>query len=243
MRNFTIYETDLYVMQNEHGLIKIGRSVNPQKRRRTLQAIEHCKIELVITLVGKGGREEKIHRKLKKYHIEGEWFDGGNDARAAICRALNQTRAIDWPFKFDEIASDTWLDQFFEWREQRLNDKTFENLFRRVRAAAQPGWSVDSDIWHLLGLSEIGELMLIEVNGNGVEVVLKGICPCGKVISQIPEYSSDLNAAMKLWQNDARPAAWNGTALDCCIAALRVRQQKMPRGWQKKFQIKSSGKA
>ena len=119
MYSYTVYETDLYVMQNEHGLIKVGQSVDPERRRRQLQTLENCRIALVLALRGKGHREGAIHRKLKKHHIDGEWFDGNDEAREAIGRTIKSGCVLDWPFAFDEAGANFWLDQFFDRRHQR----------------------------------------------------------------------------------------------------------------------------
>ncbi len=43
----SIEDQHLYIMQNEHGFIKVGRSENPEKRRRSLEIHERCKISIV----------------------------------------------------------------------------------------------------------------------------------------------------------------------------------------------------
>src|SRR5689334_17494835 len=98
-------------MQNEHGLIKVGQSADPEVRRRKLQTLENCRIELVLKLPRKGHREGAIHRELKRFHIDGEWFEGTEEAREAIGRSIKSGCVLDWPFALDEVAAALWLDQ------------------------------------------------------------------------------------------------------------------------------------
>lgn len=52
----------MYVMQNECGCIKIGRSVDPWQRRLNLRQSEHCTVELIAAFNGGGEHEEAIHK-------------------------------------------------------------------------------------------------------------------------------------------------------------------------------------
>lgn len=67
---------NLYIIQsNNNGLIKIGRSKNPQKRLKQLQTGNPNKLKLIYTFEGEGWREKIIHERLSYYRLEGEWFD------------------------------------------------------------------------------------------------------------------------------------------------------------------------
>ena len=66
----------LYVMQmDKTGAIKVGRSSNPEARRRSLQT--GCAYEIRILLVadGQGHREKKLHKEMAKHRQAGEWFN------------------------------------------------------------------------------------------------------------------------------------------------------------------------
>lgn len=228
----TVYETDLYVLQNEFGLIKIGKSVNPEKRRQELQSNEKCTIELVLLLPGKGEREKTIHRKLEEYHIEGEWFCGTEEARAAICKVVNRGITIDWPFKLDAIACERWLEQFFDLREQRLNLKEFGKHLRRLENESHSTWTADGDLWIMFWISETGERPLVDVSEENGEVVLDGYLSNSPEPIRIPKYTSHIGAAMTLWPVEFRPSAWKGTVWECCIAAMKLRFRLMPRNWK-----------
>ncbi|CAB3803905.1 hypothetical protein LMG28138_05424 [Pararobbsia alpina] len=59
----------LYVMQNEHGLIKVGRSIDPARRRLVLQSQCGCNIALVASLHQRGPDEEWVHSLLADFCV------------------------------------------------------------------------------------------------------------------------------------------------------------------------------
>jgi len=67
------YNTKTYVMKDDNtGLYKIGRSINPKFRERTLQS-EKPTIKMVKTW----GEdiEKKLHKDYSEFRIRGEWFN------------------------------------------------------------------------------------------------------------------------------------------------------------------------
>lgn len=66
----------IYFIQVENnGPIKIGTAVDPKKRLNTLQIGNHKKLNLITAIPGKSGLESKIHRDLKEFRRDGEWFN------------------------------------------------------------------------------------------------------------------------------------------------------------------------
>lgn len=59
----------LYVMQNEHGLVKIGRSNDPCRRRADISSGSGCLVHLVFSAIGRGIEEMEIHQKLKHLRV------------------------------------------------------------------------------------------------------------------------------------------------------------------------------
>lgn len=75
--------TKIYVMLDKNtGYYKIGRSVTPKKREKTLQS-EKPTIEMIYNIEGQVKDEKILHRKFKDKRIRGEWFDlsGGDLAK------------------------------------------------------------------------------------------------------------------------------------------------------------------
>ena len=66
----------LYFIQSDRtGMIKIGRSKDPNKRLKQLQTGNANKLRLIASFRGMGWREKFIHEKLNRWSEEGEWFD------------------------------------------------------------------------------------------------------------------------------------------------------------------------
>ena len=70
----------LYVMSNSllPGMIKIGRSTNPEERAKQLGASHPFRIKVELSYGGKGFLEKTLHDRLKHRRVEGglgrEWF-------------------------------------------------------------------------------------------------------------------------------------------------------------------------
>ena len=66
---------NLYIIQSDvTGMIKIGRSKDPQKRLKQLQTGNPSRLKLIASFKGEGWKEKILHENLKKYRLEGEWF-------------------------------------------------------------------------------------------------------------------------------------------------------------------------
>lgn len=68
--------TYVYIMKDEHnGLYKIGKSVNPKYRERTLQS-EKPSIKMVFSTKERDDfSESSLHSEFAEFRIRGEWFD------------------------------------------------------------------------------------------------------------------------------------------------------------------------
>jgi len=75
-------KTFIYVMIDKNtGYYKIGKSINPKYRERTLQS-EKPTIEMLHVFSGKSSDEKKLHEIFKQKRIRGEWFDlSGSDVQ------------------------------------------------------------------------------------------------------------------------------------------------------------------
>lgn len=66
-------ETKTYLMKNKrNGLYKIGRSITPLHRERTLQSEEP---EIKMVKVWDDNIEDTLHKKYDKHRVRGEWFN------------------------------------------------------------------------------------------------------------------------------------------------------------------------
>jgi len=65
----------LYILQNSLTKdIKIGRSNDPYIRLDQLQTANSNKLRMLIILTNQGLREKTLHKLLRKYNKNGEWF-------------------------------------------------------------------------------------------------------------------------------------------------------------------------
>ncbi len=84
-------EYHVYVMQ-AGGRIKIGYSCNPLKRVNAIQVGNADLVQLVRTkrcrtMTRAKNLEKKLHKRLKRFHIRGEWFGP---------HVLDNLDVIDW---------------------------------------------------------------------------------------------------------------------------------------------------
>ncbi len=72
------------------GRVKIGTSLNPQKRLKELQTGNPDRLEVLWAAPGGRDLESALHRTFSAYRIEGEWFDFGTiEPVGAIPRAVH----------------------------------------------------------------------------------------------------------------------------------------------------------
>jgi len=65
----------IYIIQHEHGPVKIGHSKDPESRCKSLQTSTPYKLKLMNTFPGNMQDETHIHRYFAKNKIRGEWFN------------------------------------------------------------------------------------------------------------------------------------------------------------------------
>ena len=226
---FGVYTNDdLYVMQNEHGLIKIGRSIDPEFRRRQLQKQDKCKVEIVVVLSERGRREQAVHRALKIYRIEEEWFEGNDAARAAVTRTL-RAGELQWPFPLAEVESEEWIERLCARRYKRYCRANFARVLMMLKGCGV-GWVADSRSYELFWFSLSNQWITIDVHDENGRTVLDAYRGDDVPPFRIPLYSEEVDLALSLWPDGTAPPSWNGTALECCIAALEAwKVQLFPR--------------
>jgi hypothetical protein len=211
----------LYVLQNEYGLVKIGRSRDLEQRRASLTRRHQCAIAKVHVLENSGHLEEWIHLTLASHRLAYEWFSGDPNSRGAI-ETLIGTK-LTWPYEYNAAQGLEWIEKVHDvqaldyWRRQE------RNLVRNLKSAvtgtgryadynADKAWLLESEIGRVYdGYTDlsVGELVTGIREGDASR-------------TQVPQYTRDMAAAMRLWAADTpvsrrRPVH---DALDCCLAAL-----------------------
>jgi len=79
-----------FIRKGLSGEIKIGISVNPYKRIKTLQTACVEDLHLLGHIPGTYADEAKLHRKFHENRLRGEWFEGTPDIVAFIDGVLKK---------------------------------------------------------------------------------------------------------------------------------------------------------
>ena len=78
----------LYIIVKEGaGVMKVGRSVDPQRRLEELQISSEKKLHLTKVLPEGGFLESGVHEQLKDsgFHVKGEWFKYTRESFEVVC--------------------------------------------------------------------------------------------------------------------------------------------------------------
>ena len=76
------------IINAKTGYFKIGRSKNPLKREKTLQA-EEPDIALLLYIEAETKFEKKLHNQFRHKQIRGEWFRLGIDDLIVLKKAFS----------------------------------------------------------------------------------------------------------------------------------------------------------
>lgn len=218
----------MYVMQNEHGCIKIGRSVDPWQRRLNLRQSEHCGVELIAAFTNRGEYEEGIHIALSSFRLEGEWFDGSDAARAEVA-AIFAPCELGWRFDHDPVGAENWLNHLRTVRKAHYIKKAIARQIGILRGATEPSWVYDHGIFWCRYLAETGTKPMLRTAKEQGKTVNVWLNPETGSRVVLPSYTVSAELALLAWPEDIRPDAWEGTAFDCCIAALGAIKARLPK--------------
>jgi hypothetical protein len=111
--------------------VKIGYSVNPTRRRLSLESTRHANLELFATIKGGAGIERKMHKRFAEYRIHGEWFEASPELMAFIY-SLRMDVAYDEAIQFDAI----YAHRQAKIRKQAAGDPLAASPIQIVRNAA-----------------------------------------------------------------------------------------------------------
>jgi hypothetical protein len=226
----------LYVMQNQHGLIKVGRSLDPELRRRALEYSEECSISLVLVRPNEGHREEEVHLQLGEHRVAGEWFDCTPQARRAIEAALAPDQCVAWPCTLDRAGAKAWLEGFWERQDTAHIQREISRAYSRLRDMNEPGWVWDGVLWDLHWLMETGIRPSGSVERDANGAVVQRTWVEGQEL-MVPRFTAERAAAMTLWPEGDRPAEFPGSVVDCCKAAIEARRAR----WRNRMGLRRAG--
>ena len=64
-----------FIGAGKRGPIKIGVAGDPRKRLKTLQVAHYERLALLLTIRADDELERVLHKRFKRGHLRGEWFD------------------------------------------------------------------------------------------------------------------------------------------------------------------------
>jgi len=209
----------LYLMQNCHGLIKIGRSTDPERRRKSLESLEKCRIEIVGVQENWGDYEEEIHIEMADFHLVGEWFDGDDFTREIALIHFDFPPDTIWPFDLDQVAADEWLDRQFEWRNERFLQRRLRREIAILREAKNGCATHDRMVWMAVWLWAREKKWELRYDFRKKTYFVH---KSDAESEPLPLYTTEVAAAMTLWTDEPCPISWEGSAKDCCVAVLQA---------------------
>lgn len=100
----------VYFMRNEvSGRIKIGQSIDPERRRREVAIREKCPIKL-LRVIPAPSLEKMLHEYLSEDRISGEWFEP-SDFLLTLIQTDNVIAAVMYPQLVEEARRDFRVQQ------------------------------------------------------------------------------------------------------------------------------------
>lgn len=227
LRNGETAMMTLYVMQNPHGLIKIGRSESADRRRLQLRKQVRCAVDLVAFFPNAGHFEEWLHLQLEVHRAALEWFNGDDAARLAIEDLLGER--LRWPYEFRQNVASAWIERLLHDGSERYWRQRERRVIKYLKSAVigegicalwgDGHYQLDADIGLLMGYP------VVCIESRNGETIVTGRCDGHREESEVPRYSRSTEAAMALWLPDVPSSARGAFArpVDCCLAALSDR--------------------
>lgn len=103
-----------FVKARQDGPIKIGWTVDPQKRLAQLQTGSHVRLFILGTIEGSSAGESTLQKRWAQYRIRGEWFEPVPE----IIEFVNIHRHRGFvEVELDGIADD---DGYWDWLYDRI---------------------------------------------------------------------------------------------------------------------------
>lgn len=69
----------IYAIQAGDEAVKVGSANDPEHRMALLQIGNHLPLKLILTFEGSIVDEIALHKRLKRWHLRGEWFQNVTD--------------------------------------------------------------------------------------------------------------------------------------------------------------------
>lgn len=223
---------DLYIIQNDHGLVKIGRSADVHSRVSALRSIDRCEIEIVYVFPGQGDHEEAAHLALANIRVTGEWFSGEPRALSRIKQYFKLPSDFQWPYSLDKRAAAKWLTWLEAERDHQARVRDFNRYLRLLRETPEGCKSLEAFIWRQIHPDDPRSAGASVQDDTGMKrVAVNPYYRDGRWQADelVPAYTRRIEDALTVWPTGARPHLWDGNAVSCCIAALQERRKRWSR--------------
>jgi hypothetical protein len=207
----------LYVMQAKCGLIKVGRSVNPERRRRQLERLLGQPIAIVATFEGRGFDEERVLSGMTRkgfHNPPSEWFFCNDDLKTRLTKLLS-FKIAHWPYRaswekehalVERLQSIELRNHLTNYRLKVIADLRTGAIFKYFSDESMRNFHIRSAISH--------EFCLLVVRGMRVEGA--------RYQDPIPDYLGDPAVACTVGPDGWVPPEAKSTT-DIIIAGLRAR--------------------
>ena len=84
-----------FIQEGLDGQIKIGYSLDPKSRLKSLQTSNPRQLRLLLTLEGDEDYERKLHKQFDRHKLQGEWFQNHEDLLIFIDQNKNGESALE----------------------------------------------------------------------------------------------------------------------------------------------------
>ena len=149
LRNFIRHPQQSFVYfieSEESGCIKIGFSVDVERRLSGLRSATPCKLNLLLAVPGGPLEEARLHGAFLKEHKSGEWFHGygrlrsfvewlvtlPESERAAAISNPTERERLDWKEK--DIDPDKMIANMLSVLEEEYGEEFAKKLWARAVA-------------------------------------------------------------------------------------------------------------
>jgi hypothetical protein len=94
-----------FIQDGDDSPVKIGVAADPEQRRRELQTGNYRRLAIRLVIPGDSALEAELHRRFKDWHVEGEWFGGGERSKAILTfgEGLDEHRVEIADFRGDTV--------------------------------------------------------------------------------------------------------------------------------------------
>ena len=127
------------------------------------------------------------------------------------------------------VGSAKWLDHLRMVRETSYVRNAITRQIGLLRGATEPSWVYDGGVFWCRYLAETGNTLMLMTDKRNGQTVNCWRNPATGKSEMLPAYTASVEEALLAWPDDLRPASWEGSPMECCIAALAAIKGRLPK--------------